>query len=609
MKHPPDGNEEINGSEGVPEELELFEALFQHASEAAFVVDANNVVVRINPAAKSLAGDIIGRQLEEFITPGEGVGVLHRADGGEQAIHWRSTPAGESGKRLVFVQTIDEGNKKPEGNRTPLLSHEPYDILLAMIRSAVDSIFCKDLERRYTLVNPAMEKLLGRPVAEIVGYRAEDIFAPEAMGSIQEVDSAALAGEVVSGVYTIPVGDAMLTFHVVQAPLRDEQNRVRGICGIVRDVTQVKKVEQALRESEEKFRALAEDSPDVIMRFDRQLRHLYVNQAVEAQTNIPPADFIGKTHQELGFPADLCELWEKALEKTFEKKETQRVEFQLPGGTWIDWLLVPEQAADGSVPAVMTTARDVSDLKATQAELVKALDQAHEVERLKDDFMSHMSHEVRTPINHIVGLATLLKMKQAKINDADAEEYLNIIIHSANNLLKTITTMLELSEITNGVRQPDAEQVALRNLVSSVFEKFTARAEAKTLKFNLQFGDDLPNEIEIDREKFTHILKNLLDNAIKFTHNGYVELYVGMDGPMMLMRVKDSGIGIPKELSEQVFSPFFQVDMTPSRKFYGVGLGLTMVREYTKFLGGRVELESHPGEGSTFSLYFPLQNS
>ena len=121
--------------------------------------------------------------------------------------------------------------------------------------------------------------------------------------------------------------------------------------------------EEAMRASEERFRALAEQSADVIMRFDRAHRHVYVNSAVEAQTGIPAPQFVGKTHRELGFPEPLCALWEEAIARVFTTGAVHRIEFQLPTGIWIDWQLVPERAPDGSVAFVITDARDITDRK------------------------------------------------------------------------------------------------------------------------------------------------------------------------------------------------------------------------------------------------------
>jgi len=129
-----------------------------------------------------------------------------------------------------------------------------------------------------------------------------------------------------------------------------------------------------IAESEERFRALAESSADVIMRFDRRHRHLYANPAVEGQTGIPAADFVGRTHAELGFPAELVTQWERAIDQVFASTKPHRIEFELPTGVWIDWLLIPELTVDGDVRSVITTARDITHRKAAEAELARHRD-------------------------------------------------------------------------------------------------------------------------------------------------------------------------------------------------------------------------------------------
>ncbi len=137
----------------------------------------------------------------------------------------------------------------------------------------------------------------------------------------------------------------------------------------VRDISRRKATAAILQENEEKFRAVVENSVDAIMRFDRQHRHLYVNPIVEKETGVPAAEIIGKTHEELGFPETLCSLWGKAIEQVFHSGEVYRIEFQRPNGLWIDWMLIPERDESGQVKAVITSSRDITTRKQTEAEL------------------------------------------------------------------------------------------------------------------------------------------------------------------------------------------------------------------------------------------------
>ncbi|MCK4269483.1 MAG: PAS domain S-box protein, partial [Methanogenium sp.] len=144
---------------------------------------------------------------------------------------------------------------------------------------------------------------------------------------------------------------------------------LRTVAEIIGKSLELKRMQDAIRESEEKFRALAENSPDTIMRFDRHCRHLYVNSVVEQQTNIPAEEFIGKTHSELDFPNDLVELWEGAIQEVFATKKKNSIEFKLPAGIWIEWLLVPEFSSDGEVKVVIAAGRDITELKRMQGVL------------------------------------------------------------------------------------------------------------------------------------------------------------------------------------------------------------------------------------------------
>lgn len=176
------------------------------------------------------------------------------------------------------------------------------------------------------------------------------------------------------------------------------------------DAEEHRRVVQALRDCEETFRAFAENSLDVIMRFDRSYRHLYVNPAVEKQTGIPRENYLGKTHVELGFPTDLVKMWEQALQKVFDTEKPNRIEFRLPSGAWIDWLLVPEFKENGEVYAVMTSARDITRMKKAEKKLKESQQQLEEIIEFLPDATLVIDREGRViawnrAIENLTGIA------------------------------------------------------------------------------------------------------------------------------------------------------------------------------------------------------------
>lgn len=375
--------------------------------------------------------------------------------------------------------------------------------------------------------------------------------------------------------------------------------------GFSHDITDRKRVEQALQESEAQFRAFAENSYDTIMRFDRQCRHLYVNPVVEKQTNIPAAEFLGKTFTELGFPAELAMLWEEAIRSVFKTKKADRIEFQLPKGIWIDWLLIPEKTPDGEVPAVIATARDITEKKKYEMNLRDALRKAKEAEMLKSTFLSYMSHEIRTPLNHIIGLSSIIRMSREDLTDAKIDQYLKIISQSANSLLEIIMTMLDLSKIETGKYAIEEKPFDFHQFVGEIFEKFKVQTAAKSLYFKCDLDQNIPVVLIGDRFNCERVLTNLLSNATKFCREGFVELGIAVksrtkDCLELRFKVVDSGIGIPADQLEKIFQAFYQVDMSTTREHHGTGLGLTISRELVQMMGGEIWAENKPDKGSVF---------
>ncbi|WP_414563070.1 MULTISPECIES: response regulator [unclassified Anabaena] len=232
--------------------------------------------------------------------------------------------------------------------------------------------------------------------------------------------------------------------------------------------------------------------------------------------------------------------------------------------------------------------------------------------KYKSEFLANMSHELRTPLNSLLILARLLADNtEGHLTDKQVE-YSQTIYAAGTDLLELINDILDLAKIESGTLAVDIEQITFVDLQASLDRTFHQIAEDKELSFAVELDDQLPNVIANDSKRLQQILKNLLANAFKFTEKGSVKLQIRVTdeinqngSPMIAFAVSDTGIGIPEEKQKIIFEAFQQADGTTSRKYGGTGLGLSISRELAQLLGGRIELFSQRGQGSTFTLYLP----
>ncbi|MBI2258018.1 MAG: response regulator [Flavobacteriia bacterium] len=254
-----------------------------------------------------------------------------------------------------------------------------------------------------------------------------------------------------------------------------------------------------------------------------------------------------------------------------------------------------------------------------QRELIQ--DKAVELEKIsnyKSEFLANMSHELRTPLNSILLLSKLLQDNNEKNLTVEQKEFAQIINESGNNLLHLINDILDLSKIESGFEQLQLEETSLPQLCKGLDQVFSTLSQQKQLIYTCIPKSVIPETIITDGFKLDQILKNLLSNSLKFTENGHITLEVSIIdsdevqflgfhyNKMLCFKVEDSGIGIPKEKIQLIFSAFQQADGTTKRKYGGTGLGLTISKKLAQLLGGDLFVESEEGKGSTFSLYIPF---
>lgn len=242
-------------------------------------------------------------------------------------------------------------------------------------------------------------------------------------------------------------------------------------------------------------------------------------------------------------------------------------------------------------------------IKKMNDELEIAKNKAEESDRLKSAFLANMSHEIRTPLNAILGFASFLK--NPEISKGRVEEFIDIIDSSGRQLLSIINDILEISQIESGHISVTHETVNITRLLNELFILFRKDASAKNLELvlNMNKADDIITRT--DEAKVRQIMSNLLNNAIKFTHEGKIEFAARLAKDKVIFYVKDTGIGIDLKDQAIIFEPFRQVETTITRNYGGNGLGLSISRALVQKLGGKIWVNSVPGKGSTFSFSIP----
>ncbi len=303
---------------------------------------------------------------------------------------------------------------------------------------------------------------------------------------------------------------------------------------------------------------------------------------------------------------------------TPEANNTLSVEFPLVANTGkeytVDWRIT--SVPNDDTEEILLTGLDITEsvannqaLKSANIQIREALRSAEDANQSKSVFLANMSHEIRTPMNGILG-ATELMLDQSI--DDEQKQYIDIIHSSSHALLNIINDILDLSKIESGSFELEQINFDLHQLCNDVYQLFSSAAKQKGIQILYFYGADLPQFWIGDPNRIRQILNNLFSNALKFTHQGRIDIRVQGERQAdhqfdLKIQIKDSGIGIAEKKVDQIFSAFQQADTSTSRKYGGTGLGLTISQHLANAMQGKIEVESELGIGSVFSLNLPLK--
>lgn len=275
------------------------------------------------------------------------------------------------------------------------------------------------------------------------------------------------------------------------------------------------------------------------------------------------------------------------------------------------WELIsvsPIKNQNGEIMSFVAVKEDITQRKLMEQEIIEAHDKAERSDKLKDAFLQNMSHEIRTPLNSVVGFSNLLNA-DSDYSEERIKEFTSIIHDSSLQLLSIVTDVLTIASIQSGQETVIIKPVNIKKLYKHLEEIFRPVAIDKDLQLSFSISpEDSPLLISTDETKLTQILTNLLNNALKFTKHGSIEVKHFIQDNSLNFTVKDTGIGISKEYQKVIFERFRQAEETIHVEYGGTGLGLSISRSFAQMLGGTLEVESEPGTGSIFTLSIPYSS-
>ncbi|HEY5824654.1 MAG TPA: PAS domain S-box protein [Cyclobacteriaceae bacterium] len=489
-----------------------------------------------------------------------------------------------------------------------------------LVNNAQDMIYELDTEGKFTFVNPVIESATEFSKEELLSKHYWDIIHPDCMQEVirfyqkqrkELTELSYLETRLLSRSGTeIWIGQNVRMIF--------EERRVIKVSAMARDITKLKKAEQKMEESETRYRLLSENSSDVVSLNDLDGRFEYISPACIDLHEYTPEELIGRKGSEF-MTEEGTQMVQKQgplLRKKMERNESiPPMQFQLITKSgkvvWVENAMKPV-FKNGQLTGFQSTLRNISERKKVEEDLLKAKEKAEEATLAKSQFLSMMSHEIRTPLNAIIGITNIMLDEKPR---EDQLESLKLLKFSGENLLTIINDILDFSKIEAGKIELETISFNIRELFQHHVNLLEARVQDKGIEVQLLTDKNIPELLLGDPVRIGQIINNLVSNAIKFTEKGYVEISISQlkktsdQKSDLLISVKDTGIGIPKEKLESVFESFTQASSDTTRKFGGTGLGLSITRKLLHLMGSEVNVESQYGYGSTFSFELTLETS
>ncbi|MEG4224973.1 PAS domain S-box protein [Microcoleus sp. N9_B2] len=475
-------------------------------------------------------------------------------------------------------------------------------LLNSILESTPDIIVVKDLEGRYVALNSNVANFLGKPIEEIIGKDDLELMSADSAREIMAKDRQVMAAGITETFEDEISADdeTPTTFLTTKAPWRDAKGNILGIIATSRDISDRKQAEDAIKQSEERYRSLILATSQIVWTGDSEGR-CWDMPTLRAYTGQTEAEVIGFGWLDAIHPDDreqTAQVWMEAV----QTKSLYDIEYRIRGADgnyrYFQGRGVPILNEDGSIREWVGTCTDIHDRKQAEFVLSKAKEAAEAASRAKSEFLANMSHELRTPLNGIMGYAQILQ--RSKVLKEEERSRIDVIYQCGSHLLTLINDILDLSKIEAQKVELQPTDFHFPAFLQGVAEMCRIRAELKGIQFHFPSSPELPIGIRADEKRLRQVLINLLSNAIKFTDAGTVTFIVSFaTHEKIRFEIRDTGTGIAQDQLQTIFQPFEQVG-DRRRQTEGTGLGLAISKRIVELMGSTIQVQSEMNVGSIF---------
>lgn len=480
-----------------------------------------------------------------------------------------------------------------------------------LVESLTEAVIISDINDHIIFANKRLCEITGYSLEEIIGQSARDLFFTS-----QEWEKVRKKTEQrysdISDRYEVEIlrkDKSKLWVSINGSPYKNNRGKIIGTIGAIVDITENIQARNFLAKSEKKYRSVVEQVREVIFQTDAEGKITFINPFWTEITGYSNEETIGKNILDYVHSNDKKYCVDQFVNIIYQKKPFTRfiTRFKTKNNQyrWVELNARMSYNENKNILGTYGTVSDIHEIKLAEEKLIIAKEKAEESDKLKSNFLAQVSHEIRSPLNIILSYNYMIREELRERTNNEFEDAFDAINHSGKRLLRTIDLILNMSLLQTGKQDISIKSIDLNPILQNLVNEFMPTAKRKKIDLIFNIVPDLP-EVSADEYTITQAFQNLIDNAIKYTDKGAVEISVNKIDGKVSIDIKDTGIGMSEDYVKKLFQPFSQEDGGYTRKFEGTGLGLALTKKYIELNNAELKVESKKGIGSTFSIIIKI---